>query len=73
MKATDLLEPDEIHAMTARSDLDGARAVITSWAMIAGAFALGVLPLGAEFIAKLVAGRAANRPMNAVRTAIARM
>jgi hypothetical protein len=38
-----------------------------------GAVVLGVLPLGAEFIAMLAAGMAANRPMKAVRTAIARI
>jgi fatty acid desaturase len=40
MKANDLLEADEIRAFTAPSDLAGARAVLTTWAMIAGAFAL---------------------------------
>lgn len=40
MKANELLGPAEIHGFTERSDLAGARAVITSWAMIAGAFAL---------------------------------
>ena len=40
MKANELLEPNEIRALTERSDFAGARAVVVSWAMIAGAFAL---------------------------------
>jgi len=51
MKATELLDADEIRAMTARSDLDGARAVLTSWAMIAGAFALAACRPGVATIA----------------------
>ncbi|MGZ3478012.1 MAG: fatty acid desaturase, partial [Polyangiales bacterium] len=40
MKANDLLQPEEIRELTARSDFAGARALLVSWAMIAGSFAL---------------------------------
>src|SRR5262252_7063791 len=54
-RATDLLTHEEIRSYTRRSDLQGLRAVLVTWSLIAGSFAvLAWLPHPVTFVIAVV-------------------